>query len=210
METYEIWDARIAEFAKVWNFSEGYKILYVPWRTIGETDTVFLSLNPGRAPCDADLCTLSDERGNSYEVEKSVTASPITAQFLALAEMLGLQPAEILTGTVAPFRSGRWMGLPLGHRRAALQLGKEFWQQAFAERRPTRVIACSSEAAKIAIEILGAEHELSIGSGWGETTLRRYRTPTGGFVAQIPHLSTFKLLSRPACHEPLRTILDLP
>lgn len=190
MESYEIWGARIAEAAKKLNFTEGYKILYVPWRTIGETDTVFLSLNPGRPPHGADLYTLSDERGNTYEVERAVTASPITAQFLMLAQMMDLQPGKILTGTVAPFRSDRWKGLPLARRRAALQIGREFWRQAFAARTPVRVIACCPEAAKIATEILGAKPELSIRSGWGNTSLHRYRARGGALIAQIPLLGT--------------------
>jgi len=209
MESYEIWDARIADAATRLNFNEGYKILYVPWKTIGASDTVFLSLNPGRPPINAELCTLSDERGNSYEVERAVTASPITAQFLALAEMIQVQPGDILTGTAAPFRSNRWKTLPLAQRRAALEIGKEFWRQVFAEKLPRRVIACCPEAAQMANEILRAKPEMSIRSGWGETSLHRFRGNSGALVAQIPHLSTFKLLSRSECIEPLRSILDL-
>ncbi|MCW1917522.1 hypothetical protein NX862_02020 [Rhodobacter sp. KR11] len=191
------------------NFVEGYKILYVPWRTIGRSDTVFLSLNPGAPPDGAELCTVSDERGNSYEVEQAVTASPITAQFLALAALLGLRPGDILTGTVARFRSPRWRDLTLVQRRAAPDLGKEFWRQVFAARTPRRVIACCPEAAKIATDLLQARPELTIRSGWGDTSLYRYRAEAGPIVAQIPHLSTFKLLSRPECLGPLRTLLDL-
>ncbi len=209
MESYEVWNARLASAAEQLNFTEGYKILYVPWRTIGAADTVFLSLNPGRAPQGAELHTLSDERGNSYEVEREVTASPLTAQFLALAAMIELQPAEILTGTAAPFRSNRWKCLPLAQRRAALDIGHAFWRQVFAARMPRRVITCCPEAAKMATEILRARPELSIKSGWGETSLHRFRSDDGALVAQIPHLSTFKLLSRPECIAPLRSILDL-
>jgi hypothetical protein len=208
LESYETWDSRLAEVASIHGFSDGYKILYVPWATLGTSNTVFLSLNPGRPPRGADLSTLSDERGNSYEVERKVTASPITAQYLALAEMIG-QPKQILTGTVAPFRSGRWKTLSLAKRSAALAIGREFWRQAFALKRPKTVIACCPEAAKVATDILGAKAELAINSGWGDTLLRRNRAADGAMVVQIPHLSTYKLLSRPECFGPLRRILDL-
>ncbi|WP_156799284.1 hypothetical protein [Oceanicola granulosus] len=209
MDSYDVWDQRVAQEADRLALNEGYKILYVPWSTIGEADTAFLSLNPGRPPQNADLQTLSDERGNSYEIEKDVTASPITAQFLALAEMLDRRPREILTGVVAPFRSNRWKGLELYQRRGALSLGKKFWQQVFSLKLPKRVIACCPEAVELTKEILGAKLETSLASGWGKTMLHRYRAKNGALIAQIPHLSTFKLLSRPQCHGPLREILEL-
>lgn len=209
MESYDIWNSRIAEAALRLGFREGYKILYVPWETLGRSDTVFLSLNPGRPPHGAVLDTLSDERGNSYEVERMTTASPITAQFLALSELLKLKPRDILTGTVAPFRSDRWKTLSLPQRNGALAIGREFWRQAFSLKRPKRVIACCPEAARVAIDILDGKAELTMRSGWGDTSLRRYRASDGSVIAQIPHLSTFKLLSRPECREPLRTILEL-
>ncbi|MFN3994556.1 MAG: hypothetical protein ACK4IU_16795 [Tabrizicola flagellatus] len=209
MESYDTWNSRIAAAASRLGFSEGYKILYVPWETLGRSDTVFLSLNPGRPPHGAVLDTLTDERGNSYEVERTTTASPITAQFLALSELIKLKPRDILTGTVAPFRSNRWKTLPSGQRNAALALGREFWRQAFSLRRPKTVIACCSEAAIVANDLLGGKAELTIASGWGDTSLRRYRAPDGAVIVEIPHLSTFKLLSCPECREPLRTILEL-
>ncbi|MES2914183.1 MAG: hypothetical protein V4753_03590 [Pseudomonadota bacterium] len=209
MESREVWNSRISEAALSLGFREGYKILYVPWETLGKSDTVFLSLNPGRPPHNAALNTLSDERGNSYEVERTTTASPITAQFLALSELLKLKPKDILTGTVAPFRSDRWKTLSPTQRNGALAIGKEFWRQAFSLKRPKKVIACCPEAARVAVDILGGKPELTIRSGWGDTSLRRYRASDGALIAQIPHLSTFRLLSRGECREPLRTILEL-
>lgn len=209
MLDYEYWDKQIASDAQRLGFKEGYKILYCPWETISNSDTVFLSLNPGRPPQGADLFTLSDERGNSYEVEKYTTSSPITEQFLALANLLDLQPKQILTGTVAPFRSNRWKNMPLTQRRAALEIGKAFWKEVFLANRPKRVICCCPEAGRLANEILNATPEMTINSGWGNTSLHRFRAKDGVLVAQIPHLSTFKLLSRPACIAPLTLILDL-
>lgn len=209
MESRDIWDKRVRDIGRAVGFAEGYKILYAPWATIGTTDTVFLSLNPGRPPAGAELETLSDERGNSYEVERYITASPITAQFLALANLLQLRPIEILTGVVAPFRSDRWAQVPADKRNVALRLGKQFWEQVFEVRRPNRVIVCGPEAAKIASDALGARFELAAPSGWGEVSLRRYRARDGAAVIQLPHLSTFKLLSRAECMGPLREVLEL-
>jgi hypothetical protein len=209
MLNYDNWNERISSEAQRLGFNEGYKILYGRWDTIGQADTVFLSLNPGRPPKGADLFTLSDERGNSYEVEKDITTSAITAQFLALANLLGLQPNQILTGTIAPFRSNRWNTVSNSQRKAALAFGETFWREVFALRRPKRVICCCPEAAKIVCEILGARPDATLNSGWGDISLRRFRADDGAMVVQIPHLSTFKLLSRPQCIGPLKDILDM-
>ena len=40
---------------------------------------------------------MSDERGNSYEVEKEISKSPITPQFLNLCEFLETEPKNVLT-----------------------------------------------------------------------------------------------------------------
>lgn len=206
IDSYQSWDKRVSDAATHLGFTDGYKILYGPWSTIGTSDTVFLSLNPGRAPDDAALSTLSDERGNSYEVEAVTTRSPLTKQFLALADRLSFTPSEILTGVVVPFRSRRWLDCTVAQRLAALALGKEFWRQAFEVRQPKRVIACGKEAASVAVELLKADFDLSVASGWGQTKLVRYMAE-GSSVIQLPHLSTFQLFSRSDCAGPLSTIL---
>jgi hypothetical protein len=71
------------------------------------------------------------------------------------------------------------------------------------------VICCCPEAAKIVCEILGARPDATLNSGWGDISLRRFRADDGALVVQIPHLSTFKLLSRPKCIGPLKEILDM-
>jgi hypothetical protein len=207
MRSYEFWRDAVSKEAKLLKFEDGYKILYCPWATIGRAETAFLSLNPGKPPIGVDLYTLTDERGNSYEVEKEITRSPITDQFLQLAALLDLPPKDILTGVVVPFRSNRWKEIPIAKRKAALSIGEKFWREVFDYHRPKRVICCCPEAASIASEILGARPELELPSGWGNISLRRYRARDGALVAQIPHLSTFKLLSRPSCIGPLRTVL---
>ena len=209
MESREVWDLRLRTEAKALGFSEGYKFLYGPWKTIGCVSNAFLSLNPGRAPADADLETLSDERGNSYEVEREVTASPITAQFLALSDLLGLKPSEILTGAVAPFRSGSWGEVSPERRRASLQLGASFWGQAFLAQRPRLVVVCGPEAAKVACQALNARPELTSASGWGDVRLRRFRAADGAKVIQLPHLSRFQLFRRAECLPYLKSILGI-
>ncbi|SVD71113.1 uncharacterized protein METZ01_LOCUS423967, partial [marine metagenome] len=68
-------EKEITEAERTFNFQEGYKILYVPWRTINTSGVALISLNPGVPPENADLRVISDERGNSYEKDKYITKS---------------------------------------------------------------------------------------------------------------------------------------
>jgi len=43
----------------------------------------------------------------------------------------------------------------------------------------------------------------------GANGLRRFRTPGGRAVVHLPHLSQFKLFSRPACLAPLRRVFRI-
>ena len=61
---------------KKYNFSDGFKLLYCPWDNISSSNIAFISLNPGNAPENAELRMVSDERGNSYEIEMDITKSP--------------------------------------------------------------------------------------------------------------------------------------
>ena len=79
-----IWTKKLSDADKKYNFFDGYKLLYCPWETIHKVKIAFISLNPGKPPQNAELREISDERGNSYWVERKITESPITDQFLKL------------------------------------------------------------------------------------------------------------------------------
>ena len=104
------WDNKLREIEAAYRFKRGYKLLYCPWETLDHHKLVFLSLNPGaRTPHGSDPIeqAISDERGNSYEVEQFNSRSPISDQFLRLCEFMAVAPAEVLTGVVALSSPGR-------------------------------------------------------------------------------------------------------
>lgn len=189
-------------------FEAGYKFLYGPWASLEGRKVGFFSLNPGRPPDDAEPRTISDERGNSYEVEQQTTRSPITRQFLLLADFLGLKPSEILTGVVAPFRSNSWAGLTKEQREGSLALGKQFWADPLSRPALRLVFACSNEAKHVITELVDASLDLEILAGWGAIKLRRYRAANGKVVVHLPHLSRFQLLGRSESESALRELLS--
>ena len=127
------WSKKLSKADAKYHFPDGYKLLYSPWETLKKAKIAFISLNPGKPPKNAELKVVSDERGNSYEVEKEITESEITHQFLSLCKFLETSPNEVLTGTICPFRSADWENFLDGstftdeQKRIGLSLGEEFW-----------------------------------------------------------------------------------
>ncbi len=197
----------IEEYERQYSFKEGYKILYCPWDTIGKSDVAFISLNPGRPPSNADLKILSDERGNSYEVEKFTTESPLTQQFLEMCRFINRKPASILTGVACPFRGDRWNDFSIEQRNAGLDIGRKFWSQVLDDKIKM-IVTLGNEATELVVDIKNAERDLITNSGWGNYNLKRYKSKDNVEIIQLLHLSTFKLFSRANCREPLKKIFE--
>ena len=170
--------------------------MFCPWDSLQKKCEVSLiSLNPsGNVPQGADLRTISDERGNSYVIEKETTQSPITHQILMLFQFLGIDPSKTITGVLCPFRSISWSNLSREQRHVGVEVGKEFWSAAL---RPTvkTVIALGGDAGKILKVIFNSSLEIQIPSNWGDVTLSRFSSLDGPDIIQLPHLSRYKLFS---------------
>ena len=199
---------KILDIETKYNFSEGYKLLYCPWSTINQSSIAFISLNPGsKMPDEADMRILSDERGNSYEVERHTTKSPITHQFLELCKLLKKKPSDILTGTICPFRSKSWTSLSRGQRDAGIIFGKYFWQRTLDNI--TLLICIGNDVASNMTSISDFKKEKIFDSGWGDIKIIRYKDSIGKTLIHLPHLSTFKLFSRKECIPVLKEVFDL-
>lgn len=118
-----------------YNFEQGYKLLYVPWKTIDFAKIAFISLNPGEPPENADLRVISDENGNSYEKEVEITKSPLTPQFLRLTDFMNVAPTSILTGAFCPFRGEKWKHFSREQKEIGFEIGKKFWYPAMKKKK---------------------------------------------------------------------------
>lgn len=183
--------------------AEGFKFVYGPWATLHSSEVAFLSLNPGRPPDCEDLRTVSDERGNSYEVQRHVTKSPLNPQFLRLARFLDLAPEAILTGVASPFRSDNWNGLTEVQR----EEGLAFWATPLRNARVRLVFACSKEALHLVREITEASLTKELPAAWDKVRVRRFEGIGGKVIVQLPHLSRFKLFGRPESEKAIRRLL---
>ncbi len=172
------WENELRNSEATYRFERGYKLLYCPWKTLDHHKLVFLSLNPGaRTPRGSDPKEqlVSVERGNSYEIDLSNSRSPISDQFMRLCEFMPVEPAEVLTGVVAPFRSASWEALTVRQRQASMDFGRRFWGRALrSSPRDAAIIVCSARARKLVVSLLDATLEKELPSGW-----RRYRKFAG-------------------------------
>lgn len=206
------WENELRKVEAAHGFERGYKLLYCPWRTIHSHKLVFLSLNPGgRTPHGtnpSERC-ISDERGNSYEVDQRRTRSPISAQFLSLCEFVEVAPTDVLAGVVAPFRSDSWGDLTVPQREAALDFGRRFWGRVLREQALGKpIVVCSKEAADLVVSVLGARFDDEFDAGWGRVRIRRYRTKCKRIIVHLPHLSRFRLFGRVESEPYLRAAFE--
>lgn len=200
-------ERELSELEDRYGFSQGYHLLYSPWETQDLAEVAFLSLNPGRAPNQTPSRIVSDERGNSYEVDRLITKSPLTAQFLMMADFLRVSPGAILTGTAHPFRSDRWTDFTEEQRLIGLDFGRRFWSRILSQRIKL-VITLGDQATEVIAATSDARLSREVNSGWGTTRLKRYSTDKRFDIVQLPHLSHFKIFSRMECAEPIASIFD--
>ena len=73
------------------------------------------------------------------------------------------------------------------------------------------IIACGGTAAKAVCDVMGCgphlRSEVKRPAGWGKVKLRRYSAGDKP-IYHLPHLSTFRLLSRDESRSILREFLD--
>lgn len=196
---------KIKKFESLYNFNNGYELLCCPWSTLDSSKIAFISLNPGKPPNIKQLKMISNESGNSYEIDRYMTKSPITEQYLKLCNFLKKKPKEILTGMACPFRGNRWDNFNIKQKIAGLEIGHYFWSKVL-NKNISLIIVLSNEATKLIVNLKNAELDEEINSGWGNYKVRRYRNNKNVTIIQLPHLSTFKLFSRKECLDPLKTI----
>ena len=83
----DVWQSLLAMEERKRGYTDGFKLLFCPWSLIDTADTLFLSLNPGNDPSGEFMRIASDERGNSYLVQRQAKHSPIAEQYRQLLRL---------------------------------------------------------------------------------------------------------------------------
>jgi hypothetical protein len=200
------WQARLEQEEVARGYQDGFKLLFCPWQLLESADTVFLSLNPGNDPSGEAMRIASDERGNSYLIERRARHSPIADQYQKLCKLFGLDTEQVLTGALMPFRTPSWNDRRDG---PALTLTRPFWHQVLSRGRVRTVFCVGRTVEREVVAMTGGRQSQELPSGWGKIMIRQYATSNGVSLYGLPHLSKFKLLSRAACISPLEELFGL-
>ncbi len=200
------WQNLLSEQEAPRGYSDGFKLLFCPWRVIETAEALFLSLNPGNDPSGELMRVASDERGNSYLVKREARHSPMALQYEKLCELIGEDPEGVLAGALMPYRTPKWQ-----KRRDApnIEIAAEFWKAIIMGGRVKQVFCMGRDVEEAVVSLTEASFETEIPANWSDYTIRRHVTPDGVKVFGLLHFSTFKMLSRPACVEQLHELFEL-
>ncbi|MCB1340890.1 MAG: hypothetical protein KDK24_07480 [Pseudooceanicola sp.] len=190
------WQALLESEEGQRGYSDGFKLLFCPWRLVETADSLFIGLNPGSDPSGEFMRIASDERGNSYLVQRAARHSPIAAQFEALCAFVGRDPQEVLTGTLMPYRTPRWQAR---RDRPNIAVAAPFWRAIFESGRLGHVYCMGKVVEDEIVSLTGARLEAQIPANWGDLTIRRHVAPDGMRIYGLLHLSTFKMFGRAEC-----------
>ena len=200
------WQNLLEKEEKEKGYNDGFKLLFCPWKLIEAADTLFLSLNPGNDPSGECMRIASDDRGNSYLVEREAEHAPIADQYRKFCEFVGKDPDEVLTGTLMPFRTTIW---DKKRDRPNIEVTRPFWRHVLEQGKVRQVFCIGREVENDVIKMTDAILKLKISAGWGKSNIQRYETASGLQIFGLLHLSRFKMFSRPECKQQVEKLLNL-
>ena len=170
-----------------------------------------IPLDHGTASCESGCAYLSEMWGNSEKGQSSLQKQ-VQRLFGAIADQInfvGGGEALMESSLIAyyiPFRSPRLAVLP--RMKESLCFARSLWSRLFEQVHPKLILTIDPDAFKAFGDLL--QHRFSthpsqhrvMQTGWGAYTAEVKRFGHGANITtlvRLPHLSTFKLFSRPEC-----------
>ncbi len=186
----------------------GWRLLTSPAKTLLGAKIAFLGLNPGGNTQSSSHDFLTTESGSAFENESWAGAAPgqsrLQKQVRALFSFLNVNPTDVLSGNLVPFRSRNWACLP--NKKQALTFSKGLWRDIFAEAQPSLIIAMSKPTINAIMPMLNVNKLKKFPVGWGRITACKGEFERGKFIG-LPHLSRFPLFGRAESQETLANLL---
>ncbi len=202
----ELYSAIEREYA-IGKYNLGWRLLTCPVANIQSSEICFIGLNPAGKSPDKKNDGFSSERGSSYKIEEwgiyPPGEAPLQRQVCALFEFIEVPPNQILSGNLIPFRSPRIFDLP--NKARAINFSENIWRKMLKTSNVKLVITMGNDVTRSLSKILKIPHLEKFPSGWGNVSLYAGKHDNITLVG-LPHLSTFKLLSRSVCSECLRAV----
>jgi hypothetical protein len=225
--------ARIEEAYTRLGHRIGWRFLTSPRRTLAPTTRIaFVTLNPGGDHEPADHPRASSEAGSAYVVEQWAGhvrgGAPLQRQVQMLfsriqnatgrpGPLADFLSNEVLSAHFVPFRSPRFADL--AQRAESLRFAEDLWSDLLKAWQPNLLLTIDTEAysrlGQVLVRSVGARKldGARMNTGWGayQAEWQRYDLPGRTrrlTLARLPHLSTFKLFSRPACRPHMDQFVD--
>ncbi len=187
----------------------GWRFLYSPESTLKNAKVAFLGMNPGGDKNPENHAEFAMEAGSAYVLETWKEKPPgeekLQMQVRKLFDMLGVEPSEVLTGNIVPFRSPSWS--KLCDRKNASAFGLQLWDKVFKLTKPELTIAMGGEAIKSTCAILNVKDCERVPVGWGNICAKKGSYEGGTFVG-LPHLSRFSIIGRSESEKALSYLFD--
>ena len=186
----------------------GWRFLTCPEGNIGTASVALVTTNPGGASFEAPRWSV--EEGSAYEIERWKGCAPgqesLQRQVTPMFQVIGVKPAEVLSGYLVPFRSQDWNKLP--QKSDSIRFGVGLWRKIFEQISVQTVIAFGKNHCGIhVIDILGAKHHASYPAAWDKLTIDQYLFGSNQRLVVLPHLSRFKLFGRPQSEAAFRAAI---
>jgi len=203
--------AEIQEAYSRLGHQRGWRFLATPRRTlIANAPVAFVTLNPGGSLEDPAHGVASCEAGSAYVHERwnanAPGESPLQQQVRSMFAWLGRDPETTLSAYFVPFRSPSLKKLVAP--RQSIAFGVQLWCGILAEVRAPVVVCLGADVEKWLILVLGKPRSVTtLLVGWGKVTARLNRFDSR-VLLRLPHLSRFRIFSRPASKSPLRLVRD--
>lgn len=189
--------AHIASEYRRLGHTRGWRFLTCPERNLQTARVALVTINPGG---DQYLDPqYSCEKGNAYVVEAwpnfIAGSHPLQVQVRRMFSEMDVEINDVLSGYLVPFRSARWADLP--RQDESLRLGEVLWRKVFQVSPAKLVVAFGTLTGDELVKILKANFQSCHKAAWGSMNFRVYSFGEGGSIIVLPHLSRFRIFSRP-------------
>jgi hypothetical protein len=174
----------------------GWSFLTCPARNIEAATVALITVNPGGANFQSPVWSV--EAGSAYVIERwkdcPAGEEKLQRQVRGMFRLMNVNPEDVLSGYLVPFRSPCWAALP--RRLESLRFGITLWRAVLQKANAETVVAFGREIGQHVVDLLGASSQARYPAAWGELTIDAYRFGAGRRLIVLPHLSRFALFGR--------------
>lgn len=175
----------------------GWRFLSCPEKNIDTASIALVTINPGGACFEEPKWSV--EEGSAYRVEPWKGCDPgketLQQQVIRMFQIMDVMPDKVLSGYLVPFRSQDWN--KLRKKSESIQFGIDLWREVFKRANPRTVLAFGKGITPFMIKLLCATFHANHCAHWGQQTIDVYRFGSNQRLVVLPHLSRFRLFSRP-------------